>query len=288
MMRRGLPALMMLAIVSLVAPSAQAQFSSFDTWLEEFRIEAISKGIPESVATQALANLEEDEEVIELDQKQPEDRASFTKYSQGATNKKRVLRGRALLKEHHALLHKISQHYHVQPQYIVALWGIETDYGKRQGNYSVVQSLATLAYEGRRADFFRGELLNALRIIADQRIDPASLTGSWAGAMGNCQFMPSSYITHAVDWDRDGHADIWNSLPDTFASIANYLRAHGWNDAVGWGELATADTPGELVTPGEEDEGVFAVTPNYQVLLKWNRSRFFAISTGMLADKLVE
>ncbi|OYW13236.1 MAG: hypothetical protein B7X02_02620 [Rhodospirillales bacterium 12-54-5] len=234
-----------------------------------------------------MSGITYDESVITLDQKQPEDKATFTQYMRGALNKKRIAHGKALLAENQALLKKIGHHYHVQPQYIVALWGMETDYGTHQGDRNVVQSLATLAYDGRRADFFRTELFNALRILSTDHIAESELTGSWAGAMGNCQFMPSSYLNFAVDWDKNGKPDIWHSKADTFASIANYLHQSGWDDKMGWGEGAQPNDTRELVTPGTEEEGVFAVTSNYHVILKWNRSRMFAVSVGMLADELV-
>lgn len=290
---RSMVFLCVITLLSMVAAAAQAEPSeSFDTWLTEFHEEAVAKGIPEPVVTRTLANLVVDDEVIALDQKQPEDKATFTQYLRNTQNKKRIAKGRALLKEHHVLLKKISHYYRVQPQYIVALWGMETDYGAHQGNFQVVRSLATLAYEGRRADLFKEELIQAMRIIARKHIAPEELTGSWAGAMGNCQFMPSSYLKFAVDWNHDGHTDIWNSTPDTLASIAKYLHESGWNHTQGWGSPVPLDTPAppeaDLVTPGEEEEGTFSVTDNYHVLLKWNRSRYFAIATGLLADKLVE
>lgn len=272
-------------IASFTAP-AYAQDGDFQTWLAGVKAEAISKGISANIADEALSQIEFDDSVIALDQKQPEDKATFTQYLRGALNKKRIARGKELMKEHHALLKKISAYYHVQPQYIVALWGIESDYGDHQGSYSVVQSLATLAYEGRRAEFFRSELLKALQIMAQYHVSFGELTGSWAGAMGNCQFMPSSYLNFAVDWNKDGKPDIWETESDTFASIANYLQQSGWDDKVGWGEAADANDSRELITPGLPDEGMFAVTDNYKVLLKWNRSRMFAVAVGLLADEL--
>jgi membrane-bound lytic murein transglycosylase B len=261
---------------------------SFSQWIENFREEARARGIPDAVLSDALADLEENEQVIALDRKQPEDKATFADYNARVLSKTRIARGRELMAKHRKLLDQISAHYQVQPQYIIALWGTESNFGANQGDFNVVRSLATLAYEGRRADFFRTELFHALDIIAENKMNAADLTGSWAGAMGNCQFMPSSYKKFAVDWDKSGHADIWQSLPDTFASIANYLHQSGWNGSIGWGGAATDMSADGLVTPGTDEEGVFSVTANYHVILKWNRSRYFAISVGMLADELVK
>ena len=262
--------------------------SSFSEWVEAFRAEALTRGIPEPVLNDALGGLEENPKVVTLDRKQPEDKATFAQYNRTVVSQKHIDRGRELMAEHKELLDAVSARYHVQPQYIIALWGAESNFGGNRGDFSVVRSLATLAYEGRRADFFRDELFRALEIITKNNMAAADLTGSWAGAMGNCQFMPSSYQRFAVDWDKSGYADIWQSLPDTFASIANYLHESGWNGAVGWGERATDASTGERVTAGSEESDTFTVTENYHVLLKWNRSRFFAISVGMLADELVK
>ena len=206
---------------------------------------------------------------------------------------------------------------------MLALWGIETNFGGYTGNFDTLHSLATLAYEGRRADFFRKELMAGLRILAEGKISHATMEGSWAGAMGQCQFMPSSYHSYAVDGDGDGVKDIWNSLPDVFASIANYLKTEGWNGDLRWGRavaipatmkldretLYNAKTlkafralgvtlpngqplPGAdnikayVMHPGEPNEGSYLVYENYHVLLDWNRSRYFATAVGLLADAI--
>lgn len=323
---RGLLISTMLILLSLSVPLAYAQLplnaKPFGLWLEEFKAEAIRAGIPGKVAEDALAGIAPDERVVELDQRQPEDKVSFGQYSAGIVSNRRVKEGRQHFKQYEALLQKISAQYHVPPHYIIALWGIETHYGSNKGNFQVIPSLATLAYEGRRAEFFRRELLNALVMLRDQKMLADTLIGSWAGAMGHCQFMPSSYLKYAVDWDGDGHKDIWNSLPDAFASIANYLHQSGWQEDVSWGrqvlppqdlKLVEADlyapkpmdywrkrgvanldgTPlkGDvkslyLMYPGTPEEGAWLVTENYHVLLKWNRSRYFASSVGMLADEI--
>lgn len=241
----------------------------FDEWLAQFRDDAGRAGIHASTLDAALNGIGEDETVVKLDRKQPEGQITLEEYLANTVTKRRVRLGRELMEEHRPLLAKISHRYGVQAQYIVALWGIETDYGNYTGNFSVVQSLATLAYEGRRAEFFRGELLNALRIIDRGEVGADEMTGSWAGAMGNCQFMPSTYLKFAVDYDHDGKRDIWNNMGDTFASIANYLHELGWNPKV-----------------AAMHHGV--PTENYAALLQWNKSRYFATAVSTLAAEIKE
>lgn len=308
-----------------VAPiSAQYNDKPFALWLTEFKAEAIAKGVPQATVEDAFRGIVPNDTVVTLDRKQPEDKISWTQYKTGtALNATRIARGRKQMVEHAQLLKKISATYNVPASVIVALWGTETEFGANKGNFSLIQSLTTLAYEGRRADFFRGELLNALHIMRDEKVMGSALTGSWAGAMGHCQFMPSSYLKYAVDWNHDGHRDIWNSVPDALASIANYLHQSGWDGRVGLQtpvklpagmtlpneSLYTATTIKNLrnqgiatvngqrlegsdgtkvylMNPGTTDEEAYMVTDNYHVLLKWNRSRYFASSVSLLADAL--
>lgn len=296
----------------------------FALWLDEVKQEAVAKGIAQPLVEDAFNGMTPNETVVNLDRKQPENKISFTQYITGATNARRVAKGKRLMQENAALLRAISNRYGVPPQVIVALWGVETEFGANKGNFSLVQSLTTLAYEGRRADFFREELFNALSIMQQEKVLPDTLTGSWAGAMGHCQFMPSSYLKYAVDWNKDGHRDIWNSKEDALASIANYLHSIGW-DRQGWGaavklpqgfppaeadlykaktiaewkrqgvKLASgAPLPGKasletyIMYPGTPNEGAWMVYENYHRLLEWNKSRYFAHAVGMLSDDLIE
>jgi len=307
------------------APVVSASYNAvpFAIWLSEFKTEALGKGIPSALLEQAFRNISPNDTVVRLDRKQPEGKITFTQYKANTVNARRIAKGKALLAQHAALLKAIEAKYHVPPQIVVALWGIETEYGAVKGNFSLIQSLSTLAYEGRRADFFRGELMNALRILQDERVMGATLTGSWAGAMGHCQFMPSTYLKYAVDWDGDGHRDIWNSVPDALASIASYLHGIGWDGTQGWGiavklpqgfpqaeadlykakplrywrdkGVATRDgkrlpgldtTQTYVMFPGTPEEGAYMVTQNYHKLLEWNRSRYFANAVGALADAI--
>ena len=273
----------MLLMLSMTACTAQANDKPFGLWVEQFTAKAQSQGIRPQLVRDVFKNVTVDEYVVKLDRKQPEDKLSYTKYKTNTLNATRIAKGRALLQEHAVLLKKISDTYGVEPRFIVALWGMETDYGRNTGNFSVIQSLATLAYDGRREELFTNELLAAFKILQEGHLNQFELVGSWAGAMGNCQFMPSSYLKYAVDWDKDGKADIWNSLPDTFASIANYLHQSGWKPGIGWGKASTAP---DAIYPGNPEEGGFVVTSNFDVIMKWNRSRYFATSVGLLSDAL--
>jgi membrane-bound lytic murein transglycosylase B len=288
----------------------------------EFRAEAAREGVSERTLDAVFKNFSPLERVVELDRKQPEGTHSFTQYLGSVVSGLRIRDGQANYRTHKALLDKISARYGVPANVIVALWGIETSYGKVTGSFNVPQALATLAYEGRRADFFRKELMNALKIIEQGHVMAASMEGSWAGAMGQSQFMPSSFLSFAVDANGDGRRDIWSTQEDVFASIANYLSQSGWNAQEGWGEkvqlpkgfdrglehidqlrprrewaalgitrtgggaLPADDLGAALVFPGEPDEGAYLVTSNYHVILKWNRSRYFATAVGILADKV--
>ena len=188
--------------------------------------------------------------MIERDRRQPEGRLTFRDYNRRVLSPTRIERGRALMREHQALLERVAADYGVQPRFIVALWGIESNYGSFTGEFPVIGALATLAYEGRRAAFFRKELLQALRIVDQGDVTPAQMMGSWAGAMGQSQFMPSSYLARAVDYDRDGRRDIWTSPPDVFASIANYLAKAGWNDRHTWGRQVLIPDQRRRMRPG--------------------------------------
>src|SRR5262245_42185911 len=185
--------------------------------------------------------------VLELDQRQPEQTLTFPEYLARVVTPQRIETGIARYRENLSTLNRVAQQYNVQPRFIVALWGIESGYGQFTGGFNVFVALTTLAYDGRRSAFFRDELFKALRIAEQHRIQPREMRGPWAGAMGQCQFMPSSYLNFAVDFDGDGRADIWQSKPDIFASIANYLSRSGWRGDEGWGR--------EVVVPRGFDPG---------------------------------
>ncbi len=326
------------ATVLLVASCASSQASStkkpeakvssgssasFDAWLKDFKADARQQGISQATLDDLFAEAEYIERVIELDRKQPESTVTFDDYLAKVVNDTRVNNGAAHLAENLPLLKEISKKYGVQPEFIVALWGVETSYGNNMGSFSVPHALATLAYDGRRSDYFRGELIKSLQIIEAGHIGGWEMIGSWAGAMGQCQFMPSSFQSFAEDYDGDGKRDIWSTQADVFASIANYLSSSGWEGDEGWGmpvnlptgfnatladikqersidewkklgvrAVGGGDLPGKpetgsVIFVGQGDDArPYLIYGNYKVLLKWNRSRYFATAVSLLAEQI--
>ena len=297
----------------------------FEVWLRGFREEAVQKGMKPATLDQALAGIAPISRVLELDRSQPEVRLTFEQYFARVVNKVRIDTGRARLAENRELLASVAQRYAVQSRFIVALWAVETDFGRLTGGFNIFAALATLAYDGRRSQFFREELLNAIRIVDKGLIKASDMRGSWAGAMGQSQFMPSSYLAYAVDFDGDGRADIWNSRADVFASIANYLVRAGWKGDETWGRAARlpagfgrelvdhnkvtkplaewqalgvrtaegADLPqrdlaASIIQPDGEGGRAFLVYNNFRSIMRWNRSVNFATSVGLLADSIGE
>jgi len=314
---------------SSAAPSAPAAplpapGASFNEWLQGVRQEAASQGVSQQTLDAALGGIAPDQRVLDLDRSQPEFTITFAQYVAKTVTKQRINQGRKLLDEYRPLLEKIGQAYGVQPQFIVALWGVESDFGRFTGGYSVVESLATLAYGSTRQEMFRSELLDALIILQQKNITPEAMTGSWAGAMGQSQFMPSSYLKYAVDYTGDGKRDIWTNQADVFASIANYLASSGWRPDLGWGSpvrlpptlsesyigwkndrpvsewqslglrnpdgsaLPMTTEPVALVAPDGLAGPAWLTTSNFKVIMKWNRSTYFATSVGLLADGIAQ
>jgi len=303
--------------------SSPAGTERFERWLADFRAEAASRGIAPATLDRALADVRPIPRVVELDRRQPETKLTFREYLDRMVPAARVAAGRRLLAEHRGLLNRIGAEYGVPPRVIVALWGIESDFGRRQGGYQIVPALATLAYEGRRASFFRQELVEALRILDEGHVSIDAFRGSWAGAMGQCQFMPSSFGDHAVDYDGDGKRDIWSSPADVFASTANYLRAAGWERNRSWGRVVVLprgfdarltgrdakrplaewqrlgvrrvgggslpelpDVSAALILPDGPGGPAYLVYKNFDVLMTWNRSTYFATAVGILSDRI--
>lgn len=298
----------------------------FATWLRGLRAEAVEKGIRAQTLDSALKGIQPIPRVIELDRRQPEFTMTFDQYIERVVPQSRVDTGKARLRENRELLNEISQKYGVQPRFIVAFWGIESDFGRLDGGFSVVNSLATLAYDGRRSSFFRAELIRALRIIDQGHTTAEAMKGSWAGAMGHFQFMPSTFESFAVDYDGDGKRDIWGNKKDAFASAANYLSRSGWKGDQTWGRqvklpagfnkaligletkksleewsrlgvarsdgtplpTTRSDVQGSLVVADNKNGPgpTFLIYDNYRVTLKWNRSTFFAVAVGTLAERI--
>ena len=206
----------------------------FDEWLADLRKEAIDRGFSEAVV-QHLDDLEPLERVIAADRSQAEFNPGFNRYLSARLTSAMVRRGHEQARMYRTTLARVEKQFNVPSEVLVAVWGIETRYGRLTGSTPVLRALATLAWEPRRSSYFRGELFDALTMMAQRHIDAKAMTGSWAGAMGQTQFMPSSYLKHAVDFDKDGKSDIWKSTPDALASIASYLKAYGWDGAYTWG-----------------------------------------------------
>ena len=223
-----------LAAPALLLPRlAAAEAASFASFLNGFRAEARRAGVSEATLQAALSSIHANQKVLELDRRQPEFTLTWSQYRASRVSESRIANGRTAAGQTRATLQAVEARFGVAPSVIMGIWGLETNYGGYTGGFNVVEALATLAWEGRRASYFRPELLTALKILDNRDITPAQMTGSYAGAMGQPQFMPTSY---PVDFDGDGRRDIWTSRPDTLASIANYLRASGWRANEPWGQ----------------------------------------------------
>jgi membrane-bound lytic murein transglycosylase B len=208
----------------------------FADWLSDFTTEARGRGFTDDLLQKTVGTVQEPlTQVIQNDRNQPEFTRGFDAYLGARLTRTTLARGREAGRKHAAVLAKIEQTYHVQRRFLLAIWGMESNFGRNTGRTPIFRALATLAWEPRRSAFFRGELYNALMMVDRGYIDAPSMTGSWAGAMGQTQFMPSSYLSYAVDFDGDGRRDIWKSEADALASIANYLKGYGWNDDQTWG-----------------------------------------------------
>lgn len=299
----------------------------FAAWLEGARADAAKRGITPGTINLALTGIAPIERIIEADSRQPEFSNTFTRYISSAVSAKRVTDGRAMMAKHAKLLAALERQYGIPGRFLVAFWGLESNYGRDTGSYPVINALVTLAYEGRRGAFFREEMILALSILDKGHITVDKMRGSYAGAMGQTQFMPSTFLRYAVDGDRDGHADIWQNVPDALASTANYLNKLGWDSKRTWGRevripagfdlrnvsldvdaketvkslaqwaalgvrradggaLPKQDLQAALVMPAGAKGPAFLLYDNYRVTLRYNRSAFYAIAIGHLADRL--
>lgn len=311
----------LLVILLLAVSPLQAQDQSFDEWLADLRAEAALLGISASTLA-ALDNIAPLERVLELDNSQPEFVQTFTRYIELRVTPGQVSRGQQLLQQHGVLLDEVRQRYGVQPHYLAAFWAIESNFGRATGGFSVLEALATLAYDPRRSEFFRRELLTALRIIDDGHIAPERMSGSWAGAMGQLQFLPSVFDRYGVDGDGDGRIDIWNSLPDVFHSAANFLSQSGWRGDQRWGRevllpdnfdyrqsgtgvrkpldewrgmgVTTLDgnpipvvagMEASVILPAGANGPAFLAYGNFRATMAYNPSTFYALTVGHLADR---
>jgi len=267
MVRVMIPRLSYLLLVLFVtAAPVMAQTpcgGDFSTWLQGVEQEARSQGISEATIESALDGVTYDSSVIAHDHAQGVFHQSFAQFS-GRMVPPRLARGRRLLQQNAALFARIEQQFGVPGPILVAIWGLETDFGSVNGNFQTIRALATLAYDCRRAEKFRGELLAALRIVNRGDMRASQMRGAWAGEIGQTQFLPSSYLKYAVDYDGRGHRDLIHSVPDVLASTANYLKGYGWQRGQPWGEG----------------------THNFTVLLQWNASEIYTKTVAYFAEQL--
>ena len=301
---------------------AQEASKPFGPWLDELKAEAARKGIRTKTLDEVIPTIERIPRVIELDRRQPEFTLTLQQYMDRVVPNSRVKKGRSKFRENATLLTEIGRKFGVQPRFIVAFWGVETDFGRVDGGFPVISALATLAHDGRRSKFFRGELIRSLRIVDQGHIAHTNMKGSWAGAMGQFQFMPSTFESFAIDYDGDGRRDIWRNRRDAFASAANFLSKSGWKPDQTWGrevklpagfdmklaglkvrkgirdwqargvrrvdgtDLPTRNLQASIVLPEKTKGRAFLAYNNYRVILRWNRSSFFAVAIGSLADRI--
>lgn len=313
--------------VTLASPVLAGDSAGFEKYVEGLKQQAKQEGISDTVIQDAFAGVQYRPRAVVADRNQPEKKLTLDEYIPRAVPSWKVKQAKNLYKKYHDELQKIGAEYGVQPRFIVALWGVESNFGSLTGGYNVIDALSTMAYDGRRESFFRNETMAALKILQQGHIEAKSMKGSWAGAMGQCQFMPSSFLAFAADGDGDGKKDIWGTKVDVFASTANYLSKSGWNDHWTWGRQVklpsgfdtslagreadkgrylhewnklgvtrydgrelpklSKDIKAWLIIPDDEKGRVYLVYNNYNVLMKWNRSYYFALAVSHLADAIV-
>jgi len=298
------------------------QSPTFAGWLVALKTEARVKGVSEATLKAALKNVKPIEKIIKFDRNQPEFKLTFAQYLKRVAPPFRVNRGKRLLKKHKKLLDAIQAKYGVQPRFLVALWGMESDFGRLTGGFNVINALVTLAYDERRSLYFRAELINSLKIIDAGHITAENMKGSWAGAMGQTQFMPSTFLKHAIDFNGDGKVNVWTDSGDALASGANYLAKTGWKKSETWGrevklpadfpkymleleivkpvsfwqsmgvrsvggkDLAGSEIQASVVQLDDKTGPAYIVYGNYKAIMDWNKSKNFATAVGILSDRI--
>ncbi len=321
-MQRLISFLLSLLLVFL-ATEAMAGKPSWRQWVAQLKEEAVAQGIDSALFDSIFDTIPApDHHVLRLDHTQPEHRITFSEYRDTRGGKYKIMLGRKEFQLHHKLLENIGRDFAVDPCFIVALWGMESSYGHFTGNFPVIKSLATLAFDSRRSEHFREELLLALQIVQTKQISLKKFKGEWAGASGQPQFLPSSWFKYAVDYDKDGRKDIWTSYPDVFASIANYLAKNGWRMNQPWAitvklpdhfnrhlidknherlvkqwnklgvrTASGAPLPYQNLSAAivEPDGGpTFLVFNNFKTLLTYNNSIYYAGTIGYMADGICQ
>jgi membrane-bound lytic murein transglycosylase B len=295
---------------------------TFQDFLGGLRAEARKAGIAQGTLDAALAGIAPNQAVIDRDRRQPEFTMTWARYRTLLITEKRISEGRDAVARNVALFRRVQDQFGVSPGVVAGIWGLESSFGQETGNFRVIEALATLAWEGRRASFFRGELLAALKILDHGDIAPAKMTGSYAGAMGQPQFMPSSYLRYAVDFEGHGRRDIWTSRADVLGSIGNYLAKSGWRAGEGWGQQVilppgfdeyaagrenkrplvewirqgirplqgpwrtTTDSLSAIVIPDGASGEAFVVHANFAAIRRYNPSDFYALAVGLIGDRV--
>ncbi|CEG59011.1 lytic murein transglycosylase [Legionella fallonii] len=296
---------------------------SWAEWVAGVRTEAIQQGIPPSLFDEAFAGIHEPSRKVKgFMHSQPERRLTFLKYRNTRVDNYRIAIGRKEYKKNKEVLDEVARQYGVNPCFIVSFWGMETSYGSYMGDFPVIKALATLAYDSNRKDFFRKELFIALRILKEGHVSLDDFKGEWAGASGQCQFLPSSWVKYAVDYEGNGHKDIWKSKPDVFASIANYMKQNGWQTGQPWAIQVKLPAKFDMKLEGKNivkpvsewnalgvrtESGqplpyqnlqasivqplggpTFLAFPNYKMILRYNNSIYYAGAIGYMADKICQ
>ena len=303
-------------------PALALDQESFAMCISKLRQAGLEAGLPAQVISQHLDDVKLNEKVVELDRSQPEFTSSFADYFTRRVSEQRIEKGREKYRRHRPLLDTLTREYGIPGHYLVAFWGLETNYGGYLGNIPTLDALATLTCEGRRGDYFQGELFNALRILQAGDVDASQMKGSWAGAMGQTQFMPAVFLKHAQDHDGDGRRDLWGSTEDALASGAHFLQALGWEREARWGRevrlpkgfdyqltgfgnkrpladwaelgltlpngqpLPSAEMEAAVIVPAGHQGPAFLAYHNFRVIMGWNRSESYAIAVGRLADRI--
>ncbi len=312
-----------IALTAMWHSAAAQESSEFLKWLNGYKKWAQTQGIKKQVLNKAFEGIKAPRQgSLIADSKQPEFTLSFSDYYQRTVSKQRLKRAQNLGKQHKKLFDKVYAKYKVPASYLIAFWGLESNFGDYTGKVPIIHTLATLAFDLRRREFFEKELLQALKIIQAGDVSPENMQGSWAGAMGQTQFMPSTFTAYAVDGNNDGKRDLWNNLDDTFHSSANFLSQIGWQKNEAWGyevtlpqdfdyslsgykklkpikfwkqqgvllknktKLTKLKGKAAVIVPSGHDGPAYLVLKNFRVIMKWNNSVLYALSVGLLAQQI--
>jgi membrane-bound lytic murein transglycosylase B len=311
--------------VTFVTQAQESQIPEADTFpqcIERLQQQALNAGVSENTTVDILGKVKPLPKILGYDRNQPEFVQTFTGYFSKRVTNWRVNKGREKLAEHREFLSKLTQQYGVPAHYLISFWGLETNFGGIKGKIPTIAALTTLACDQRRSDYFSGELVQALLLLERENLDPKDMIGSWAGAMGHTQFMPTAYMKYAKDGDADGKVDLWNNELDALASAANFLQNLGWKTGFRWGRevllpegfnyqlagksqpqplsfwsqqkvtqvsgktLGDSDLAAALLIPAGHTGSAFMIYPNFEVILRWNNSEYYGIAVGHLADRI--